>query len=730
MIFGSVCSGIEAASVAWRPLGWRAAFVSEIEAFPRAVLQHRHPETPLHGDFTTIEAGRYEPIDLLVGGTPCQSFSVAGLRGGLSDERGNLALEYLRLADRLRPRWLVWENVPGVLSSNGGRDFGAILGGMVELGYGFAYRVLDAQFFGLAQRRRRVFVVGYLGDWRRAAAVLFERHGLSGNPAPSRKAREGTPLSPTLRARANSSHRVDSQAYIPDISPGLKARDYKGPSSDGDGDGATLIAHTLKGEGFDASEDGTGRGTPIVPVYFPEATDTLVGRSSRGGGQTNSPGHNADQQLVAYSIMPQNSGKDYKAHEVEVAQPVMAAGPTGGNQGGDYIVQSMGVTLHGSDGTVSAASFTDTAGSLRTKPPGSIENSSTTAVLQPIAFGWQNSGSQGDSVSEHISPTLDKSKTRAIAFALRGREGGAMPELGGDQVGAIRAASGGSSRDYVALGSTVETMYGVSHADAAQTHPDQALRALRDAVGAEAYSEWGLGVLAALWPPEVLRSEVHGRGVRRQTDDRHKLGDDALSLAKAGPAGAVQRLWEAGCVGRAPQGWRPPQRLAVELGAHLSGLSHQGASPARLLLGLWRASEGLGLLREALSALQEAWRPADREDQPARLTSAVRRLTPRECERLMGFPDDYTLIPYGSKASADFKEELAAYFHRTAQYQREIAPGHFEFDRSAFDAAWPRIAADGPRYKALGNSMAVPCMAWIGRRIQAVEALTAVSEAA
>src|ERR1700744_3612282 len=99
--FGSVCSGIEAASAAWLPLGWRCAFMSEIEPFPRAVLAHHYPETPLHGDFTTIKGDEYGPIDLLVGGTPCQSFSVAGLRGGLDDDRGNLALEYLRLADRL-----------------------------------------------------------------------------------------------------------------------------------------------------------------------------------------------------------------------------------------------------------------------------------------------------------------------------------------------------------------------------------------------------------------------------------------------------------------------------------------------------------------------------------------------------------------------------------------------------------------------------------------------------
>ena len=193
--YGSVCSGIEAASVAWEPLGWKAAFFSEIEAFPRAVLAHRWPGVKCHGDFTTIREKQYDPVDLLVGGTPCQSFSVAGLRGGLADERGNLALEYLRLAGRLRPSWLLWENVPGVLSSNGGRDFGAFLGGLGQLGYGFAYRVLDAQYFGLAQRRKRVFVVGYLGDWRRAAAVLFEPTSLRRDTPPRQKTRVRTSAS-------------------------------------------------------------------------------------------------------------------------------------------------------------------------------------------------------------------------------------------------------------------------------------------------------------------------------------------------------------------------------------------------------------------------------------------------------------------------------------------------------------------------------------------------------
>lgn len=192
MIYGSVCSGIEAATVAWEGLGWKPSFFSEIEPFPRSVLQHHYPNVPLHGDFTTIGANNYEAIDLLVGGTPCQSFSVAGLRKGLSDDRGNLALEFIKLAQRLRPRWIVWENVPGVLSSNGGRDFACFVRGLAECGYHCAYRVLDAQYFGLAQRRKRVFLVGYFGDWRPPVQVLFEPKSVSGYSKPSREKRKKT----------------------------------------------------------------------------------------------------------------------------------------------------------------------------------------------------------------------------------------------------------------------------------------------------------------------------------------------------------------------------------------------------------------------------------------------------------------------------------------------------------------------------------------------------------
>lgn len=200
MNFLSTFSGIEAASVAWGPLGWKAWAFSEIDPFASAVLAHHYPDTPNLGDIKKFKDWPDANLDLLCGGSPCQSFSVAGLRKGLDDPRGNLMFTFGAVAAKYRPRWLVWENVPGVLSSNEGRDFGAFLRMLGQLGYGFAYRVLDAQHFGVPQRRRRVFVVGCLGDWRAAAAVLFERHSLSGHSAPRREA--GKAIAPCVTSGA------------------------------------------------------------------------------------------------------------------------------------------------------------------------------------------------------------------------------------------------------------------------------------------------------------------------------------------------------------------------------------------------------------------------------------------------------------------------------------------------------------------------------------------------
>ena len=260
MRVASVCSGIGGAELAFHGIAHHD-FAAETDPFARAVLAHRFPDMKVHHDFTQIPASA-GPVDVLVGGTPCQSFSIAGLRGGMADERGNLALEFLRLAERLRARWVLWENVPGVLSSNDGRDFGAFIGGLAELGYGYCWRSLDAQHFGLAQRRVRVFVVGYLGDWRRAAAVLFEPASLRGHPAPSREA--GKTTAPTLASRASAGGGLGTDF---DCDGGLIAASLRGNSwCDNAGDESKLIAHSLRADGFDASEDGTGRGTPLAAL--------------------------------------------------------------------------------------------------------------------------------------------------------------------------------------------------------------------------------------------------------------------------------------------------------------------------------------------------------------------------------------------------------------------------------------------------------------------------------
>lgn len=201
MRYASVCSGVEAASLAWMPLGWKPVWFSEIEPFPCEVLKQRFPGVPNLGDMTKIDGEKYAgTVDLLVGGTPCQGFSVAGKQGGLGDPRSALCLAYCRLLETMRPRWFVWENVPGVFSTNGGKDFKAFLRAIDEIGYSCAWRVLDAQYIrvdgyprAVPQRRRRVFVVGYLGEWRYPASVLFEPGCLHRDTPPRREAGEETP---------------------------------------------------------------------------------------------------------------------------------------------------------------------------------------------------------------------------------------------------------------------------------------------------------------------------------------------------------------------------------------------------------------------------------------------------------------------------------------------------------------------------------------------------------
>jgi DNA (cytosine-5)-methyltransferase 1 len=401
MKYLSVCSGIEAATVAWHPLGWEAVGFSEIEKFPSQVLAHHYPNVPNLGDMTKFKEWNFESnIDVFVGGTPCQSFSVAGLRKGLDDPRGNLMLTYLAIADKLRPRWLVWENVPGVLSSNGGKDFGTFLGGLGELGYGFAYRVLDAQYFGVAQRRRRVFVVGYLGDWRRAAAVLFERHSLSGDLAPRREKRQGA------TASVASGVAVSDYEVAGTLDKGVPGR---GIGHNGNYDSQVVsiakqwpseVAPTLTTDFADKLGqnnqhiDGQ-RGGFFVPVQPIALAENTIGRQPENGGNgdgftdggpmytLNATGVHGVAQPIAYNIAP---GKGLLKNDIHItnADATKTLDASGSNpamhQGGAAIVQPIFFEPRSPDGVPRIYPMEGAAPTLNTMGGGQREPCVTHAV--------------------------------------------------------------------------------------------------------------------------------------------------------------------------------------------------------------------------------------------------------------------------------------------------------------------------------------------------------------
>ena len=543
MKYLSICSGIEAASVAWHSLGWQPLAFSEIEPFPREVLSKRYPDVPCHGDFTVLRDQEWiVDADVLVGGTPCQAFSIAGLRNSLADQRGNLSLEFVRLADAIDnfrlsagkpPAIIVWENVPGVLSVSD-NAFGCFLAALAgdDTPYvpprgkwtnagvvagskrTIAWIIKDAQYYGVAQRRRRVFVVASSRNGFDPAAVLLEFEGVRRDTPPRRgEGQEASPSSGTGFVGGFQS----SQS-------GVRLKDTH----------ATLDAN-----------NGSRRHNGVITGALTAKFANTLGAPEVDAGLIL-----AVEKPIAYSIMPMNSGKDYKARETDVSQPLMAAGPVGGNQGGDFVAQPL---------------VYDTRNGLA--PHGSMQGSPVVGALlakeaempmvlsrQPTAYGFQ--------------PRI----------ARNGR--GDM----GDVVGTLSAEAG--------------------------------------------------------------------------------TGDTAPCVAVAYPIQSPGRCDGQGSVGIG-QPEDPMFTLSTMKDQHAVGFyanegSHGSGNNAELSPTL-KAHPKTSNLAAVATSMQ------------------VRRLTPTECERLQGFPDGYTAIPWKKKDANE--------------------------------------CPDGPRYKALGNSMAVPVMRWIGERI-------------
>lgn len=527
--FLSVCSGIEAASVAWGPLGWKAVAFAEIEKFPSAVLAHHYPDVPNLGDFTKIDTTKLGRVDILCGGTPCQAFSVAGQRRSLDDARGNLTLAFVELAHELANgnglRNVIWENVPGVLSTKD-NAFGCFLGGLVGADAAIepptrgkwgsaglvagpkgraAWRVCDAQYWGVAQRRRRVIVVADFGNGADPAEVLFEREGVQRHSAPSREARKD--IAPTISART-------------------KGGGGLGTDFDLDG-GLVEAAYSIQGNMI-GRHDGAG---PAGSRYQRDVSFTLTKTDIHGVAYT--------PEIARCDATREGSSQDYETTTM------------------------VAVGIHGEI-------------SHTLKAEGADASEDGTGRGTPIvAFQSKASASQSMNPSE-VSPALDVGKSDGIAICFTAKD------YGGDAA------------------------YDVS----------PTLRA-----GGHSGSHANAGVMPAVAFAENSRAEVRLEGGDGQT---------------------------VGCIGAG--GGKPGQGY------------------------------------------------------PAVLTSAVRRLTPVECERLQGFPDNYTLIPVRKVSKANQQKAIEAIRNGDEGYK--IIDGE----------AWV-MSPDGPRYKALGNSWAVPLFAWLGRRI-------------
>jgi DNA-cytosine methyltransferase len=624
MNYISVCSGIEAATVAWHNLGWKPLGFSEIEKFPSEVLKHHYPDVPNLGDMTKFKDWKFnESIDLLVGGTPCQSFSVAGLRKGLDDPRGNLMLTYLAIAARNKPKWLVWENVPGVLSSNRGLDFASLLRGMGELGYGFAYRILDAQYVrtheyprAVAQRRRRVFVVGCLGDWRSAAAVLFERDSLCGNPPPSRETRKRTSgyaessfggyreenIGATLKASGGVLS-GGSETFVLANNEKVAGTLLAGAGEHGVNGNQEIFSgayHLVNKKYFfePSTPDGCLRlfddvsptlmaGNTNLSVAYPiqnqttQSTEEINTRNNDGNGlgigEDGEPMNtltNADKHIAAYNITTCDANGIRKdrpnggmyVNQTNVSNTITQAGV---NTFTISTTQEQQISVLGKQHPNVAI---DTDGE-KNDPIFTL----TAADRHAVAFNWQNSARRGMKIDE-ISPTLDASKTPAIAFGM---------DLS-------QKAEGIGMKEELA-----NTICGLSHAG----HGNHVLCI-------------GGGQVNAAIGEEI---------------------SPTLTSAMGTGGGHIPIITNSNYTFPQDMNFSPSFEPNI----------------SNTLLRKGNMSVNIGM--------------------------AVRRLTPIECERLQGFPDDYTNI-------------------------KENCP-------------------DGPRYKALGNSMAVPVMQWIGQRIQQVENL-------
>ncbi len=463
MRYLSLFSGIEAASVAWLPLGWTCVGVAEIDPFPCAVLAHHYPDVPNLGsvvDITDAQIAALGPIDIVVGGSPCQDLSVAGTRAGLAGERSGLFHQQLRIFHAARhfcgARFLLWENVPGAFSSNRGLDFAVVAGAMAgcrlpvpEIGWGtegvalgehglLEWAVLDAQWFGLAQRRRRVFALLDAGDWANRPPILLEPDKLRGDSPPRRKAGQVAPTIPTRRAGVGGlgTDCDGGLIHAPEVARCVETRE----GSSQDFETTTMIAHAFDARQSDVIQygdksgpiDTDGHSIGVLAEHY--SHDYCQDRIYSSSGIA--PALDCAQGVAGALLAPVAfSCKDYGGDAGPISPTLRSMGHDGShaNAGGQvavaFIARQDPDHWHDrtgpldTDGSTQAVSYAIQAGALRTNP----------------ASGPDGVGVQAD----HAYTLEARAEVQAVAFQERGRKDGRSLEVGGDVAYALTSPCGG-----------------------------------------------------------------------------------------------------------------------------------------------------------------------------------------------------------------------------------------------------------------------------------------------
>ena len=684
MTYATVCSGIECMSAAVAPLGgWKPVFFSEIEPFPCSLLKHRYPTVPNLGDMTKIKAeiigdekwritngtdvielaGR---LDVLAGGTPCQDVSVAGKRKGMAEgsgTRSSLAFHFARLCRELQPRWVVWENVPGVLTSNGGRDFAHFVRSIGECGYSLAYRTLDAQYVrvgglprAVPQRRRRVWLVGmrtlgHTGDgWRAPAEILFEPQGVRGDTPPRRVTGQG--FTREIGGGAQGADRpFPTNANGGNVMPTLNATDLtKRLTGQADKSGVFV----MQPSGFDPYEPGGVKSENL------DVSGALVNGSSPGF-------HNA--------VCFENHQTDARTQQVDVA-PTMGAThnaqaannnplvvvPTGGvvaidmdknkptnadkpvRKGGAgfgvsekgasytltardqhavaYAIDSMGSNAMKSKNPHSGCREVECAPTLTTVDSAPVKHQGGTAV---VAFLPGNSAkAQGIGAEEEVSPTLVKTQG----------ESGNKVAVATECIGVFDMEAGKSSgrADTSGVSPTILALHGTD--------------------------------------PHAVAIGFNAEAGTHQQEPHEELGDTLAASHKCGVAIGLDRA-------SFNQGKNAQFGFKVEEECAPTVIS-KGPGAVSFEPGLAKREGADNRFGDEVTSTLRA-KMGDNLPAVA-VDYIVRRLTPLECERLQGLPDGYTKIPHRGKPAEE--------------------------------------CPDTPRYKALGNGWAVNCARWICQRIQ------------